>query len=66
MTEKGILNRLREIRILRGLSQRQLARTAGIHHPAINRIEGGQRTPTYRTMKKIAKALETDVFQIFP
>lgn len=58
-------NHLRERRQQRGLSQRALAQIAGVQHPAICRIERGERVPTFLTMKKIAGALDLDVSDLF-
>jgi len=58
-------NHLQELRRQRGLSQRELARMAGLPHPVISYIETGGRIPTFPTMKRIASALEVEVSDIF-
>lgn len=65
MSHITLKNRLRLLRKKRGVSQRELARRAGMQHPAICRIERGERVPTFLTMKKIAGALDVDVSDLF-
>ncbi len=51
------VNRLKELRINRGLTQRQLAREAGISNTSLWKIErGGGATPP--TLKKLADVLD--------
>ena len=50
----GTVRRLRE---LRALSQRELARRAGLDTATINRIERGKQRPMPRTIRKLAAAL---------
>ena len=53
--------RIRKIRIVRGLSQSELARLASVTPQAINMIESGvTKSPTPDTLYSIADALETD------
>jgi DNA-binding XRE family transcriptional regulator len=40
-----------------GLSQRELAKRAGISHTVISRIEGGERSPSPKTLERLADAL---------
>jgi transcriptional regulator with XRE-family HTH domain len=50
--------RLREVREAAGLSQRQLARQAGLSHEAVSRLErGATTTPRWATMRRLAGAL---------
>ncbi|MGH9092339.1 MAG: helix-turn-helix transcriptional regulator [Acidimicrobiales bacterium] len=44
---------LREARLRRGLSQRDLARLAGVPQPAISAIETGRRSPTLDLLQRI-------------
>lgn len=48
---------LREIRLQRGMLQRELAKLTDMQATHIGRIEGGQTNLTFRTMEKIAQAL---------
>jgi DNA-binding XRE family transcriptional regulator len=40
-----------------GLSQRELAKRAGISHTVVSRIEQGEQTPSRRTLERLADAL---------
>jgi DNA-binding XRE family transcriptional regulator len=40
-----------------GLSQRELAKRAGISHTVVSRIEGGEHSPSARTLDRLADAL---------
>lgn len=48
----------RQARKVRGLSQADLAKRVGMRQPAITRLENGHHVPTWRTLSKIADALE--------
>jgi transcriptional regulator with XRE-family HTH domain len=53
---------VKELRATRGLSQRELAKLAGITNPYITLIETGQRkNPSLAVLKKLAKALGVPV-----
>lgn len=49
--------RLRELRTRSGISQYELARRSGLSSQAVNRLESGDREPTWGTVKKLCKAL---------
>ena len=53
---EGIGERLRRLRLGRGLSQRQLA-SKGVSYAYISRIESGQRTPSIRAIRLLAPRL---------
>lgn len=57
--------RIREIRIQKGLSQRDLARRTGIFSSYISRIENGHIVPSLETLEKLAQALETPLYKFF-
>ena len=48
---------VRRLRELHALSQRELAKQAGLSVTTINRIETGQRKPMPKTVRKLAGAL---------
>ncbi len=48
---------LRERRLVHGLSQEQLARRAGTTQAAISRIERGDVSPTFATLRSLLGAL---------
>ena len=51
---------LREVRVRRLLSMRQLAKVAGVAPTTVYLIESGQRRPHFETMRKLAAALEVE------
>jgi transcriptional regulator with XRE-family HTH domain len=55
---------LREVRIRRLLSQRELARRAGVAQRAIVEVEAGRRVPRLATMRKLAEALGVDPMEV--
>lgn len=52
---------IREKRLERQLSQRQLAHQAGIRRALLARIEGGDANPSLKMLEKIAGALNTEL-----
>ena len=54
---EDIGNRIRNIRMQRGLSQEQLAEAVGVGTAHISHIETGNSTPSLRTMVDIINAL---------
>lgn len=51
-------NRIREVRVQKGLSQEQLAFKAGLHRTYIGMIERAEKNITLLNIEKIAKALD--------
>jgi DNA-binding XRE family transcriptional regulator len=49
------------LRMLRGLTQAQLAEIVGTRQPSIARLENGSSTPSLTFLKKIAAALDATV-----
>ena len=57
---------LRRLRLAREWNQTELAYHAGLAPSVISQIENGKRDPTARTLRKLAKALEVEVGDLFP
>ena len=57
---------VREIRLSRGLTQRQLAERAGVSAPTVIHIERGVRGPGLVVARKIADALGATIDEAFP
>ena len=56
-----IANRIKEVRLKRGMSQQDLATACGLKsRSSINKIEKNTYEPSLEQIKKIAKALNTD------
>ena len=51
------MKKLRTLRRQSFLTQCELAQKAGVSHITINRIETGKQNPSFRTIRKLAKAL---------
>ncbi len=58
--EYALIRQLIDLRIKRGLSQRELARRAGMQQPTLARVESG-KTASLRTLRRVADALNADV-----
>jgi transcriptional regulator with XRE-family HTH domain len=58
MTPRNVMaRRLREYRDKRRLTQRELARKAGLSRGYLARLEIGRQDPTLSTLEKLARAL---------
>lgn len=58
-------DRLREVRLKRGLTQGQLADAVGLKYQTISRLELGREKPTYETAIKLTKALDVSYDYLF-
>ncbi len=58
------MDRIRELRNLKGVSQARLAVTAGMDPATLNRIEQGKGNPNLRTLEKLADALGVGVVDL--
>lgn len=56
---------LYELRIARGLSERELARRSGISKSTINNIENLRTSPTLDQLSVLAKALNVKITDLF-
>lgn len=52
---------IRELRLQKGLTQKQLGDLCGMADSAIRRYESGRANPKLETIKKIADALDTSI-----
>ncbi len=58
--EYTLIRELIDLRLKRGLSQRELAKRAGMQQPTRARVESG-KTASLRTRRRVADALNADV-----
>lgn len=58
-------NRIRDIRMQRGLSQEQLAFKANLHRTYIGMIERAEKNITLLNIERIANALEISINDLF-
>jgi len=58
------VDKIRELRIERGLSQAKLAARAGVDPSTINQIERGARNASPLTLRKLAQALDVSLYDL--
>ncbi len=56
---------IKQIRLMKRISQRKLADLAGISNTYLSDIEVGRTNPSLKTLLKLAAALELDVKELF-
>ena len=61
---KTIGERVRRFRESAGLTQAALARTADIGRATLVRLENGEQSPRFKTLKAVAEALEVDATEL--
>lgn len=57
--------RLKKMRRMHGMSQRELARRAGMTHGTISLIENGQSSPQVASLRKILTAFDVSITDFF-
>jgi transcriptional regulator with XRE-family HTH domain len=57
--------RVQQLRQARGLSQGELAARLGVHRPYLSGIECGARSPSLKTISRIASSLTVDASYLF-
>lgn len=57
---------IRHLRKVRGLTQEELAKKAGLSTMSIRRYENGERIVTEKAMARIAAALDVAIYDFFP
>src|ERR687898_467968 len=60
------MDRIRQLRKERGLSQAKLAVMADMDPATLNRLERGTGNPNLKTLERVAAALEVEVADLFP
>ncbi len=63
--EKRFGEKIRELRLSRGLSQEELAFRSNVHRTYLSGIERGKRNPSLNNIAAIAKALGVTLSQLF-
>ncbi|MNK00383.1 anaerobic benzoate catabolism transcriptional regulator [compost metagenome] len=53
--------RVKEIRVQKGLTQTELANKIGKDHPSINKLENGKVNPSYYFLYEVAQGLGVDI-----
>ena len=62
----GIGERIKEMRLKRGLSQGELARRAGLTQGFIWQVEAGRKEPGKRALIALARALSVSLDELLP
>lgn len=57
--------KIRKLRIERGLSQEKLASLSGLHRTYVGAIERGERNVSFRNIEKLAKTLKINLEDLF-
>ncbi len=61
-----VINRIKEIRIEKGVSQLELANIANFSQSFLANVESGKKKPSVMTIIRIAKALNVNPREFFP
>ncbi len=56
--------RVREIRLSKGMTQIDLAHSIGKDHPSINKLENGKVNPSYIFLLEVCEGLEIDIKEL--
>ncbi|NQP54457.1 helix-turn-helix transcriptional regulator [Streptococcus suis] len=59
------MNRVKDYRLLLGISQLELAKAIGVSRQTINMIENNKYNPSLELCINLAKALQTDLNSLF-
>jgi transcriptional regulator with XRE-family HTH domain len=60
------MERIKELRAEKGLTQVRLAVAADMNPATLNRIEQGKANPNLKTLERLAEALDVEVADLFP
>ena len=60
------MNKLRKLRLLKQMPLYELARLSKVSTATISRLERTESAPSYLTAKRIAKAFNVEIKEIFP
>ena len=60
-----VARNLRRLRVLRGISQENLAVDAGIDRTYVSRLERGMENPSVAVLERLAKALHAEISDFF-
>ena len=58
------MQKIKKLRLEKGWSQERLAKEAGLAQSFIHAVETGKKSPTMRSLRKIARALEVPIEEL--
>jgi transcriptional regulator with XRE-family HTH domain len=64
-TLKEFGKNVRKIRIIKGLSQKQLGAKSSLNHNYIGAVERGERNLSLKSIQKIAQGLDVEIYTLF-
>ncbi len=64
MSSNIISQKVKELRLLRGFTQAELAKEASVSPAAVSLIEKGERTPSLIVTRKLSKALKVSMGEL--
>lgn len=64
-TTQNIGEKIRLLRLQKGMSQEQLALHSGINTSYLGQVERGEKNPTIKTLEKIVSGLDTSLGNLF-
>ncbi len=64
-TQKQFGERIKDLRLTKGLSQEKLSFRAGMHRTYLGGIERGERNPSLKNIAAIANALDVTLSELF-
>lgn len=68
MTDDEVLKRfgfnLKVARMKKGVSQAQLAEILDVHEKYVSRIERGKQNVTLKTLNKLAKSIDIEIYKL--
>lgn len=65
LDEQMIVERIKTLRLQRGLTLDQLAELSGLTKGYLSRIENSEKSPPFSTLARLASALDTDLISFF-
>lgn len=64
LLQRQVGERIREIRLAKGISQEQLAHEIGLHRTYVGSLERGERNPSLQVVSRLARLLEVTTNQL--
>lgn len=62
--QRQVGQRIREIRLAKGISQETLAHEIGLHRTYVGSLERGERNPSLQVVSRLARLLEVNTNQL--